>query len=448
MAFGWAAALAACITCRLDAFAILRTERGTRHAPGEALFGACAAAHAVVGATAALLVARAVTSSSLLPPPKRDLAVAAAAVAAAVLGALATRPPLQQLAPRLRALVGGLARCAAAPLVPPRLADGLLADVLTSLAGALHTLPAVLCALLQLITAGASTTYVTLNPNAVQSQLGLGEIAGTPFAKRLECDGSGRLVAAFAPLFLMWPFVVRLMQCLRQVRDNRRDTSAALNALKYACFFPRAVLQTLYARSVHAELGGAHAATLFRGWVAAAVLNSAYSTLWDMYRDWDCVGRWPWRLRAGLGGGSKQVPSRAAFRAALLWNAAARHAWCVWLLPTRLLPASTASAHRLALALQLVELARRSVWLVFRLENASRGRALRTAESYAHFKAAAISAAGSPTRPTSPASPPQLAASQNQAATAQASQSPPRFEVCTAVGGLCAALYLSAGVTP
>ena len=257
MAFGWAAALAACITCRLDAFAILRTERGTRHAPGEALFGACAAAHAVVGATAALLVAGAVTSSSLLPPPKRDLAVAAAAVAAAVLGALATRPPLQQLAPRLRALVGGLARCAAAPLVPPRLADGLLADVLTSLAGALHTLPAVLCALLQLITAGASTTYVTLNPNAVQSQLGLGEIAGTPFAKRLECDGSGRLVAAFAPLFLMWPFVVRLMQCLRQVAKQPPGPSSTSGA---------------------AASGGAASPSAPRAWACTAA--RAWATLW------------------------------------------------------------------------------------------------------------------------------------------------------------------------
>ena len=261
---------------------------------------------------------------------------------------------------RLRALGKSLARCVASPFVPTHFADGILADVLTSLAGAFHDAPLALCTLLQPFAAS---------------------VGGWVLAPFMGASEGARMCLhpplGVAALFLMWPFAIRLAQCARQCRDDR-EYVPFFNALKYCCAFPRGALQAEYARLAMA--GSPKAPHVFKLWVAAAALASTYACLWDVRFDWDCVdfggGLFAWRLRSTLG-----HFSRPAFRLALVWNAVARYAWLVWVLPPDLLLG--ASTRSISMALQATEIARRGVWVLFRLENATRGRALRSVESFA-----------------------------------------------------------------
>jgi hypothetical protein len=106
------------------------------------------------------------------------------------------------------------------------------------------------------------------------------------------------------PLVLALPSAIRLAQCLRQARDGgllaeaprgerapaaeRREGSdakraARLNALKYFSAFPVVLLSHLK-YSVSSETW---TATVRPCWVACAAANTAYSLYWDVTHDWD-----------------------------------------------------------------------------------------------------------------------------------------------------------------
>ena len=106
------------------------------------------------------------------------------------------------------------------------------------------------------------------------------------------------------PLVLALPSAIRLAQCLRQARDGgllaeaprgerapaaeRREgpdakRAARLNALKYFSAFPVVLLSHLK-YSVSSETW---TATVRPCWVACAAANTAYSLYWDVTHDWD-----------------------------------------------------------------------------------------------------------------------------------------------------------------
>ena len=106
------------------------------------------------------------------------------------------------------------------------------------------------------------------------------------------------------PLVLAPPSAIRLAQCLRQARDGgllaeaparerapaaeRREgpdakRAARLNALKYFSAFPVVLLSHLK-YSVSSETW---TATVRPCWVACAAANTAYSLYWDVTHDWD-----------------------------------------------------------------------------------------------------------------------------------------------------------------
>ncbi|OCK75967.1 EXS-domain-containing protein [Lepidopterella palustris CBS 459.81] len=106
--------------------------------------------------------------------------------------------------------------------------------------------------------------------------------------------------AFVVPFIICVPSLIRLRQCLieflRARRGNRRAGGVMgrdgwggvhlANALKYASAFPVIILSALQ-RGYDIEKIGVGETGLFRMWLLAVLLNSAYSFYWDVARDWD-----------------------------------------------------------------------------------------------------------------------------------------------------------------
>ncbi|KAH7577838.1 hypothetical protein JRO89_XS01G0306000 [Xanthoceras sorbifolium] len=92
------------------------------------------------------------------------------------------------------------------------------------------------------------------------------------------CGSHSKLI----PLVLVFPYLCRLLQCLRQYKDTKEKTSL-LNALKYSTAFPVIFLSALkYDVSPDSWIS-----TYRPLWLLSSVINSLYSFYWDVTRDWD-----------------------------------------------------------------------------------------------------------------------------------------------------------------
>lgn len=106
--------------------------------------------------------------------------------------------------------------------------------------------------------------------------------------------------AFWVPFVISVPSIIRLRQCLTEysrVQKANKQTGQIspstgwggqhlANALKYSTAFPVIILSALQ-RSPEPSKYGMSEATLFRLWLAAVFVNSAYSFYWDVARDWD-----------------------------------------------------------------------------------------------------------------------------------------------------------------
>ncbi|RWR75666.1 SPX and EXS domain-containing protein 1 [Cinnamomum micranthum f. kanehirae] len=84
------------------------------------------------------------------------------------------------------------------------------------------------------------------------------------------------------PLVLVFPYLCRFFQCLRQYKDTREKASL-WNALKYSTAVPVIFLSALKYHVIPDSW-----TNMYRPlWLLSSVLNSLYSFYWDVTRDWD-----------------------------------------------------------------------------------------------------------------------------------------------------------------
>ena len=173
-----------------------------------------------------------------------------------------------------------------------------------------------------------------------------------------------RAMAATIPLWF------RLAQCLRRARDvivlRRGGTVSAhmLNAGKYS-----AAILALWLRHHAARVSPSNHTV--REWIVAYVFTAVsvmYSLCWDYFCDWTILAfnrDKTWRIeilpRRTL------VKSRALWTFAVVFNALARSAALFAAVPG--LPIQNLSTQVLVTGLAALEVVRRSVWNVFRVEN-------------------------------------------------------------------------------
>jgi hypothetical protein len=92
------------------------------------------------------------------------------------------------------------------------------------------------------------------------------------------------------PLALVFPYLCRFFQCLRQYKDTKEKT-CLLNALKYSTAVPVIFLSALKYHVLPEQW-----VSFYRPlWLISSVINSLYSFYWDIKRDWDLrYGTFTW----------------------------------------------------------------------------------------------------------------------------------------------------------
>ncbi|ORY12086.1 EXS family-domain-containing protein [Clohesyomyces aquaticus] len=255
---------------------------------------------------------------------------------------------LRTLATLKRISIGGIAEAQ-----DGKFGDILLADALTSYAKVLGDLFISLC---MFFSPGHSST-------------------GPP---NRNCGGG-----FWVPFIISIPSLIRLRQCLIEylrVRGaNKRSGQISAttgwggvhlaNALKYSSAFPVIVLSALQ-RSPKPSKFGMSEATLFRLWLAAVFVNSAYSFYWDVARDWDLHlfssskerndPEYPWGLRR-----HRWIHAKEIYYTAIVIDAALRCTWSIKLSPHL---DHFNDLEGGIFMMEVLEVFRRWMWIFFRVE--------------------------------------------------------------------------------
>ncbi|XP_019195155.1 PREDICTED: phosphate transporter PHO1 homolog 3-like [Ipomoea nil] len=150
------------------------------------------------------------------------------------------------------------------------------------------------------------------------------------------------------------PFVVRLLQCLRRLFEEK-DNNQGLNGLKYFTTVAALVLRTLYEQN--------KGTTLHVLAIAFSGITTITNTYWDIVIDWGLLQRNsknPW-LRDKL-----LVPNKAVYFAAIVVNIILRLTWMQLVLDFKI-----SFLHKKAVVaiIACLEIIRRGIWNFFRLEN-------------------------------------------------------------------------------
>ncbi|KAL1525399.1 hypothetical protein AB1Y20_020258 [Prymnesium parvum] len=171
------------------------------------------------------------------------------------------------------------------------------------------------------------------------------------------CTSSNPTYNTIRFVLSVFPFWIRLLQCLRAFVETRKIRHNA-NALKYCTSIAVVVLSNLAPESA--------------AWVTMSVLSTVCAFCWDVLMDW---GHGPAALRAQLHGERFGSPSDAPFLrpfrlyptwcyyAAFGTNAIARMGWAILISPNQ----AVVQQHFILL-IGCIEMLRRAQWAIFRLE--------------------------------------------------------------------------------
>jgi len=237
-----------------------------------------------------------------------------------------------------------------APFGPVTFWHVIVADYMTSLANAFSDLQLAAC----------------ISPHIFRSGLGSDGI----YVRSTELWHDFYLTCADSyanAIGLALPFWIRLMQCLK-VYSTTREGKNLWNALKYSTAFPL----------VYAGYLRRHEPSHFHDqcFVAAAVVQSTYCFIWDVHMDWGLF--WLAELRGDSAEGyaccgGKPVVARIREPLLISQSVLAHLALCAFNLALRFIWALSVfggvpGRGAGMLFFELVEILRRTVWAVFRIE--------------------------------------------------------------------------------
>jgi len=228
----------------------------------------------------------------------------------------------------------------------------IVADYATSLAKALSDLQITACVVASALLFGDTTKSSAdrvLDPTARSYSDAIFD------AHKAACAAS-----AANALCLALPFWCRLNQCLRCYFESR-ERKHLVNALKYCSAFPLVAIGYVQNQTDPTDLQALarHRDML----VVAAFVNSSFSFCWDVAMDWGLLT--PKRRHLVLADRSN-LSLALGYVALLAFNLATRFAWAVAVF-TRTRGKIDASFQMFVL--EVVEVLRRTVWAIFRVEH-------------------------------------------------------------------------------
>ncbi len=251
-----------------------------------------------------------------------------------------------------------LLRCACAPFVPVTFRDNYVADALTSFTKVIADAVYASCWLLSTLIAWSSSsndpesTSTSSSPSSSSS-------AGSTVAASMCMGRSIQVVVAMCVVVPLW---IRFAQCLRNFWDSTLVFPHVWNALKYAL----SALVVLYGVGVN---------TSDSFYYFLIVLATLYKWWWDVFMDWGLFDTFMKTGNLCVSG----ERTRLFLRPSLLYRDPRLYYICIvldlvlrflWVLS--LAPASLTSVMYVMPALSIflgsIEIVRRSMWGVFRVE--------------------------------------------------------------------------------
>ena len=257
--------------------------------------------------------------------------------------------PLKQRKP----LWSAMARVCRAPLTSPSFFETYVADVFTSMVKILLDLLWTIC----FIISGDFLITETVDKNANDS--------------RHEWQHSKWYKQYLVTIICLFPLYIRLMQCLRKYNDTGDRIPNLPNAFKYTlsqvvtlfgAFFPVLNLRC------HNSSQCTHKSGFQIVWLGIFIFSSTYSWVWDIYMDWG-LGRRGYNWL----GPRLMFPSVFHYYGVMAADLVLRFMWMQSLIP----PSSGAHFELpayLTFMNMALELVRRTLWSLFRLENEHRVR--------------------------------------------------------------------------
>ena len=224
-----------------------------------------------------------------------------------------------------------------APCAPVTFWHVIVADYLTSLAKAFSDLQLSAC-----------ISYSILNEKAPSGA------SYTPTSVLWEAHYASCIDTYWNALMLALPFWWRLMQCLK-VYSVTGEQKNLWNALKYSTAFP-----LVYAGYIRRHRPSPRHDKLF---VICAIIQSSYCFFWDVQMDWGLLRR---DRRALFGWSMRQEllikHSKLMYVALCVFNLGLRFVWALTLFGVASSPGGG------MFFLEAVEILRRTVWAIFRIE--------------------------------------------------------------------------------
>ena len=143
---------------------------------------------------------------------------------------------------------------------------------------------------------------------------------------------------------ISWSLIVRMIQCARKFYDDDYNVLHLKNVLKYTLACTTVYLSTVAA--IRGRTGGA-----FVAWITMSLISSLASFTWDILIDWGVFR-------------SERIFPRWTMVVISVLDVALRLTWVMTLSPTFI-----ASNNLLAFGLAVLEICRRYIWSLFRLEH-------------------------------------------------------------------------------
>lgn len=249
--------------------------------------------------------------------------------------------PLPILHPfeRIRVL-GIVARFLILPFGDPGFVDSFLADITTSLVQALKYFTQGLC---------YSFMGVYSDPTFDASSV-------VPYDLQMKSNLALNLVS-------LWPYLVRLLQCLNRAVITQKVWPHCANAGKYISTIVSLVFAALKDLDISPSLSSLWS-TL---WTVFVVISSIYSSLWDIFVDWSLFTIEKRNRFFTMSLRTKRFFHPLFYSIAVIVDIVLRFAWATTLMPSVIswFPASPAQK----LFLGSLEVVRRFIWAVIRVEN-------------------------------------------------------------------------------
>ena len=174
-----------------------------------------------------------------------------------------------------------------------------------------------------------------------------------------SCDTSNTTTTLIINCLKILPFWWRFAQCIRRYYDDSNHTNHIINAGKYL-----SSIITVLCISVQRYYSSLNILLIIR--LLFGIISTIYAFCWDIFKDWG-LGQYKYKFLRPYDELTFKI---IIYYMAILFNFLFRISWAIALFPSAFsISNSSFNFHYFGLIFALIEIIRRCIWNIFRLEN-------------------------------------------------------------------------------